>query len=212
MHKRVIWPTLILAAVFASAHPLRGEDDIEDLINIEEIGSKVIAIRSGRKSVSFNLRSKEEVLWSGAKGYLGALLTKNRFLVISTSSTAWQELSLRTDEALKPVVLLSPNLALLVTRERAIVFDRIANRFIESRLPIHDEFVAAEADKYLAVVITSRRALGLALGTKTFIDARLRSGETFVSLKSIAGAATVRTSERLLKFQAADSSWHELSF
>ena len=109
-------------------------------------------------------------------------------------------------------MLLSRNLALLVTKERAIAFDRIANRFIESRLPIHDEFVVAEADKYLAVVITSGRALGLALGTKTFIDVRLRTGETFESLKSNAGVATTRTSERLLKFQAADSSWHELSF
>ena len=66
-----------------------------------------------------------------------------------------------------------------MTKERAIAFDRIANRFIESRLPIHDEFVVAEADKYLAVVITSGRALGLALGTKTFIDVRLRTGGDF---------------------------------
>ena len=90
MHKRVIWAILILVSVIASAHPLRGHDDIEDLINIEEIDRKVIAIRWGRESVSFNLRSKEDVLWIGATGYLWALLTKNRFLVISTSSTAWQ--------------------------------------------------------------------------------------------------------------------------
>lgn len=138
MHKRAIWVILTLLVVFASTHPLRGEDYIEDLINIEEIDGKVIAIRSGRKPVSFNLRSKEDVLWSGAEGYLGAVLTKNRFLVVSTSSTVWQELSLRSDEAPQSVVSLSPNLALLVTRERAIIFDRLANGFIESRLPVRD--------------------------------------------------------------------------
>lgn len=212
MHKRAIWAILTLLVIFTVAHPLRGEEYIEDLINIEEIDGKVIVIRSGKKPVSFNLRSKEEVFWSGAKGYIGAVLTKNRFLVVSTSSTVTQELSLRSEEASQSVVSLSPNLALLVTRERAIVFDRMANRFIESHLPVRDKFIAADANKNLAVVITSGRVLGLAFGSSTFNSMRLRTGEIVESLKLIVGVATIRTSDRLLEFQAANSSWHEQRF
>jgi hypothetical protein len=71
------------------------DEEIEDLIDIYESNGKIIAVVEGRKSVSFYLQPREKVLWSESRGYLGAFLTNQHFLVISTSSGAWQAFPLR---------------------------------------------------------------------------------------------------------------------
>jgi hypothetical protein len=195
--------------IFAPTISSYAEEEIEDLIDIAESNSKIIAIIEGRKTISSDLRIDEKVLWSGSKGYLGAFLTNKRFSVISTSSGAWQVLPLRLDEAEKGVASLSPYIALLVTGDRAIGFDAASNRFIETRLPIHDELLAAEAEKYVAVVITSSRVFGLAAEASAFIEIRLRVRETIEAIKITWSKATVRTSDRLLTFEARGATWHE---
>ena len=185
------------------------EEEIEDLIDIAESKSKIIAIIGGRKTITSDLRSNEKVLWSGSNGYLGAFLTDLRFFVISTSLDAWQALPLRSDESGQGVASLSPYIALLVTRDRAIGFDAASNRFIETRLSIQDELLAAEAEKCVAVVITSSRAFGLATETSAFTEIRLRGRETIETIKLTSSKATVRTSDRLLTFEATGSTWNE---
>ena len=93
------------------------EEEIEDLIDIAESKSKIIAIIEGRKTVTFDLRPNEKVLWSGSNGYLGAFLTDLHFFVISTSLNAWQALPLRLDESGTGVASLSEYIALLVTKD-----------------------------------------------------------------------------------------------
>ena len=200
----LIWLSILAPTICSFA-----EEEIEDLVDIIESNSKIIAIIEGRKTISFDLRPKEKVLWSGSKGYLGAFLTNDRFFVISTSSDAWQALPLKLDESEKGVVSLSPYIALLVTGDRAIGFDAASNRFIETRLPIHDELLAAEAEKYVAVVITSSRAFGFAAETSAFREIFLRVRETIEAIKITSSKATVRTSDRLLTFEAKGSTWRE---
>ena len=186
-----------------------GEEEIEDLIDIAESNSKIIAIIEGKKTISFDLRPDEKVLWSGSRGYLGAFLTDHHFFVISTSLNAWQRLPLRLDELEKAVASLSPYIALLATRDRAVGFDATASRFTETQLPLHDALIAAEAERYVAVVITSSRAFGLAAESSTFTEIFLRGGETIEEIKLTYSKATVRTSERLLTFEATGSTWKE---
>jgi len=185
------------------------EEEIEDLIDIFESDSKIIAIIEGKRTISSDLRSREKVLWSDSNGYLGAFLTNLRFFVISTTSNSWRALPLKLSESEKGVASLSPYIALLATGDRAIGFDAASNRFIETKLPIHDELLAAEAEKYVAVVITSSRAFGLAAETSAFTEIRLRIRETIESIKITASKATVRTSDRLLTFEATGSTWNE---
>jgi hypothetical protein len=149
------------------------------------------------------------VLWSGSKGNLGAFLTDRSYFVISTSLNAWLELPLKLDESEKGVTSLSPYIALLVTRDRVIGFDATSNRFIETQLPIHDELLAAEAERYVAVVITSSRAFGLAAETSAFTEIHLRVRETIEAINLTYSKATVRTSDRLLTFEATGSTWNE---
>ena len=200
---------LICLSILVSTISSYAEEEIEDLIDIAESKSKIIAIIEGRKTISFDLRINEKVLWSDTNGYLGAFLTNLRFLVISTSLDAWQALPLRLNESEKGVASLSPYIALLVTGDRAIGFDAASNRFIEARLPIHDELLAAKAEKYVAVVITSSRVFGLATKTSAFAEIFLRVRETIEAIKITSSKATVRTSDRLLTFEATGSTWNE---
>jgi hypothetical protein len=200
---------IIYLSIFAFAISSYADEEIEDLIDIAESKGKIIAIIEGRKTITFDLRPNEKVLWSGAKGYLGAFLTDQRFFVISTSLNTWQELPLRLDEPGKAVASLSPYIALLVTRDRAIGFDATFNRFIETQLPIHDQLLAAKVDKYVAVVITSSRAFGLAAESSAFMEINLRIRETVEEIKLTSSKATVRTSDRLLSFEATGSAWNE---
>ncbi len=196
-------------SILVSAIGSYAEEEIEDLIDIFESNSKIIAIIEGKKTITFDLRLKEKVLWSDSNGYLGAFLTNERFFVISTSSDAWQALPLRLDESKKGVAFLSPYIALLVTGDRAIGFDAAFNRFIEAQLPIHDELLTAKAEKYVAVVITSSRAFGLAAETSAFTEIHLRVRETIEAIKITSSKATIRTSDRLLTFEASGSTWNE---
>jgi hypothetical protein len=196
-------------SIFASPICSYADEEIEDLIDIAESESKIIAAIEGRKTITFNLRPAEKVLWSGANGYLGAFLTDLHFFVISTTLDAWQALPLRLDESGKGVAALSPYIALLVNRDRAIGFEATSSRFIETQLPIHDELIAAEAEKYVAVVITSSRAFGLAAESSAFTEIILRIGETIEAIKLTSSKATVRTSDRLLTFEATGSTRKE---
>ncbi len=204
--------SVICLSIFASTISSYAEEEIEDLIDIAESKGKIIAIIEGRKTITFDLRPNEKVLWSGSRGYLGAFLTDQHFFVISTSLDAWQALPLRLDESGKGVASLSEYIALLVTRDRAIGFDATSNRFIETLLPIHDELLAAQAERYVAVVITSSRAFGLAAESSAFTEIHLRVGETLEAIKLTYSKATVRTSDRLLTFEASGLPWKELRF
>jgi hypothetical protein len=200
----VICLSILLSAICSYA-----EEEIEDLIDIFESNSKIIAIIEGKKTIAFNLRPKEKVLWSGSRGYIGAFLTDHRFFTISIYSNTWQALPLGIDESENGVASLSPYIALLVTEDRAIAFDAASNRFIETRLPTHDEIVTAKVERYVAVVITSGRAFGFAAETASFTEVRLRVRETIETIKITSGKATIRTSDRLLSFESTDSIWKE---
>ncbi|MCI5167733.1 MAG: hypothetical protein D3903_17005 [Candidatus Electrothrix sp. GM3_4] len=161
------------------------------------------------KTISLNLRARENVLWSGSDGYLGAFLTNNRFSVISTSSTTWKTFSLKTDEAEKGVVSLSPYMALLVTENSAIAFNTKANQFVEVQFPIYDKLLATKVGKYVAVVITSSRVFGLAAESSNFTNIDLRTRETLKDIKITSSKAIIHTSDRLLTFKASHSTWSE---
>ena len=207
---RTIITFLVILTTLLYAIPSNSKDDIEDLVYIEQADRKIIAIRDGIPATPFELRSKEEVLWLDSDGYIGALLTNERFIAISLSSPGWLETPLRSKEAYDGSPILSPTLALLVTKERVIRFDAISHRFIEQSLRLDEEFVAAEANDYVAVVISSRRALGLASGASGFREIRFRTSETFQSLKTTPQVVTVRTSWRILTFGASSPSWSEV--
>jgi len=201
--------SIICLSIFASIISSYAGEEIEDLIDIVKSKSKIIAIIEGRKTITFDLRPNEKVLWSDSNGYLGAFLTNQHFIIISASLDSWQVLPLGLNESEKAVAILSPYIALLATRDRAIGFDATTNRFTETQLPLHDELLAAKADRYVAVVITSSRAFGIAAESSAFTEISLRVSETLEKVKLTHSKVTVQTSDRLLTFETSASTWKE---
>ena len=201
--------TLTLFIILAYTISSNAEEVIEDLIDIAESKNKVIAVIEGKRSISVNLRPSEKVLWSDSSGNLGAFLTDSRFFVISTTSGAWYGKRLKLDEPEKAVASLSPFMALLVTGDRAIGYSASTDKFIETRIPLYDEQIAAETGRYVAVVVTSGRVYGLGVKSSSFIEVRLGIKETIKEVKVTLNKATVRTSDRLLSFVADGFSWKE---
>jgi len=201
---------VVTLATLSYAIPSNSKDVIEDSVDIEQVGGKIFASRNGIQTTPFELRSKEEVLWLDSDGYLGALLTNERFIAISLSSPGWLETPLRLKEAYDGSPMLSPTLALLVTKERVIGFDAISPRFIEESLRLDEGVVAAEVNDYVAAVISSRRALGLASGGSGFSEIRFRTSEIFQSIRTKSQVITVRTSSRILTFSASSPFWSEV--
>lgn len=161
LKRQKIYTILIFLFIMVFTTLSNAEEEIEDLIDIFESNSKLVAIIEGKKTISFDLPANEKVLWSDSKGNLGAFLTNNRVFVISTSLGIWKYLHLRSDEPEEAKTSLSPNIVLLAFGDRAIGYDASLNQFIETQLPLHDELLAVETGKYVAVVITSSRAFGL---------------------------------------------------
>jgi hypothetical protein len=210
LRHRSILTFLVCFSILIASPCTYAEQEIEDLVDIYESNREIIAILEGRKSVSTNLRPKEKVLWSNSKGHLGAYLTNRRFLVVSTSSGAWKTLQLEPSSSDNRIAVLSPYIALLVTpRGRALGFDARSNRFIEVRLPLHDELLSVKAERHVAVVVTSSRAFGLAAGASSFIETRLGVRETVEEIRITSSKATIRSSRRLLSFEATASRWNE---
>jgi hypothetical protein len=201
--------TLILFIVLAYTISSNAEEEIEDLIDIAESKGKVIAVINGEQSIPVTLRQNEKVLWSGSSGNLGAFLTDSRFFVISTTSGTWHGLRLNIDEPEKAIASLSPFMVLLVTDERAIGYSALTDKFVEKRLPLFEELIAAKTGRYVAVVITSRRAFGLGVKSPSFIEIRIRIKETVEVIKATFSKVTVRTSDRVLSFVADSFTWKE---
>jgi hypothetical protein len=209
LKRQKIHTILIFLFIMAFTIPSNAEEEIEDLIDIFESNSKIVAVVKGKKTISFDLSANEKVLWSASKGYLGAFLTNNRFFVISASSGNWKYLWLRPDESEEAITSLSSYIALLVFEDRAIGYDASSNQFIETQLPLHDERLVVETGRHVAVVITSSRAFGLATKSSSFTEVRLRIRETLEDVKVTSNKVTVRTSDRLLSFTTKSSIWYE---
>lgn len=205
----ILFATITSLLTLVSAICAYAEEDPEDLIDLVASDGKIIAVIEGRKTMAVDLRLKEQVLWRGSKGYLGACLTDHRFFVISASSGTWQSLPLNSDESEKAVATLSPYLALMVAGDRVVVFDAASDRFIDTQVPLSDELLATKVEKYVAVVVTSGRALGFAAETSGFNEIILRAREDLESVKITSSKAVVITSDRLLSFAASGSGWHE---
>lgn len=204
------YTTFIVVSFLIFAAAAFAGEDVDDLVDVFESDGRIIAVIKGTRTVPFDLRLRESVAWSGSSGHLGAFLTTENFYAISAGSGAWQALSLRSEEHHQARVSLSPFLALLTTRERAVGFTSVSGRFVTVSLPIRDRLVAAEAEEHIAVVITSSKALGLSAKASAFSEIRFRLREIVEDVKLTSKKVTVRTSDRLLSFSVFSPAWREL--
>jgi|SaaInlStandDraft_3_1057020.scaffolds.fasta_scaffold02156_6 phenylalanyl-tRNA synthetase beta subunit len=187
----------------------KANQNFEDLIDITISNGKAIALIEAERSSTIKLRPKEQILWESSKGSIGAVLTTNRFLAISISSSNWHELSVSSNELDNPIVSISQNIAVLVTEDRAIGFVAGLKHFIEKRMPINENVQVVEAGENVAVIVTSSNIFSFAKDPAIFRDIRLHVGEKVERTKVTLNKVTITTSDRLLTFSSKSKSWKE---
>jgi len=213
-----IWkiPVIItLVAIFSLKTVVfaASEKTVEDVIDIHLGDQEVIAVKQGETISKIDLQLKERLLWKGSDGYVGTVITNERLLAVSKSSSGWIELPFRLSETYEetpPNVILSDRLMLLATDKRIIGFDSDSNRWATVDLPLHEELVETAIDTHVGVGVTTKRAYGLAKGVSTFVEERFKKNEQILSVETSAYNATIRTSRRLLIFKSAGAYWREI--
>jgi hypothetical protein len=207
----VVW-VLVIALPSAAQHPTPGDTPLGDVLTVIVSDRDLLAIdaESGGQTTE-RLRLAEQVLWQGARGKVGVVITDQRVLAVATQSGAWQETDYRRDEAPPQSALLGERVALLITSERVLGFNGGSGNLVEYRLGLREQFLDARVGANVGVVITDRNALGLSPFAGGFFEVALDLAEQIDRITADSNVATLRGSRRLWIFRATTGSWEQRS-
>ncbi len=186
---------------------------VEDVIDIHAVDGEVVAVRKGRVLRRQGLGVREEVLWIGSKGHVGAVLTDRRLLVISGNSPNWQDRDFLLDEAAEDMeanIMISNFLILAVTHRRIIFFDGLSNSWVVKDIPLHDRVEKILIDHYVAAVITEKCSYGVAARRNRFVEQRFGSDEKVESTRTRPHSVTIYTNRNLLVFRSRTPFWSRM--
>lgn len=191
--------------------PMPGDayEEVEDLVEIFVTDNQFTATVDGRRAFSENIKSGEKVLWEGAKGEVGAILTDERLLAVSITSGGWNTLDLKIREKRStPEMLLAAHLVVMLTDERIVAFGTYTDGFFKIPMPIGESVVASQAEGRVAAVVTSSRAYGFSAYRRGAAEIRLKRQEEIVAIKATYNKITLQTSkDRVLILRAKDARW-----
>ncbi len=211
------WKLSVLLLAIAAAAPARaqtglGEVPLEDVLQVLVVDRELLAIdaASGGQTVA-RLRLDESVLWKGARGKVGVIITDERVLAVATRSAAWQEADYGRTERRPESALLGQRVALALTSDRVLGFDGESGNLVEYRLKPRERVIAARAGDNVAVVVTERQALGLSPFVGGFFRVPLKLGDPIEGLATESNIATLTLGSQLLIFRATTGTWEERS-
>ena len=205
--KRWVWWVL---ALFIRPPGAMAYEEVEDLVDIFATDGAFIAVVDGKRNFSKAKGSSETILWQGAKGEIGAFLTNERLLAVSTRSGQWNLRPLKINEKKEPPdMLLAAHLLIMLTGERIVAFGTHTGGFVQTRLPLGESIVAKEAEGRVAAVVTPARAFGFSSYRRGVAEIRFQLKEDVISLKTTYNKITLRTSLRLITLKAEDAVWRQ---
>jgi len=194
----------------ARAQNIPGEVPLADVLEILVVDRELLAIdAAGGGQTVARLRLNETVLWKGARGKVGVIITDQRILAVATQSGSWQETDYRRTEQRPESALLGERVALAITSERVLGFNGGSGNLAEISLGPREQVVAARAGENVGVVVTDRRALGLSPFLGGFFSTALTLGEQVEAVSAESNLATLTFGRRLLIFRATTGSWEE---
>jgi hypothetical protein len=203
---------LAMAAVTASARAqnVPGEVPLADVLEILVVDRELLAIdAAGGGQTVARLRLNEAVLWKGARGKVGVIITDQRILAVATQSGSWQETDYGRTEQRPESALLGERVALVVTSERVLGFNGGSGNLAEYRLGPREQVVVARAGENVGVVVTDRKALGLSPFLGGFFAIPLNLGDQIEAVTAESNLATLTAGRRVLIFRATTGSWEE---
>ncbi len=175
------------------------------LLQINE--NRILALSGGKPSVAVDLEIGEEVRMNQEKGYVGAVLTNERFLVISSISGKWLSEPLITGERNTASLTVGEKIAMVVTDRRIIGFTFMKEGFLEYDLPIGTEIRAKDAGENFGIVAMSDRAVGLSSETGDFRDIEFDIGESFKSLEMATTLSLIHTEDNIYAYRGSSGTW-----
>jgi hypothetical protein len=214
MRRRLKVGALLLAMATVTA-PARaqivpGEVPLADVLEILVVDRELLAIdAAGGGQTVARLRLNETVLWKGARGKVGVIITDQRILAVATQSGSWQETDYRRTEQRPESALLGERVALVVTSERVLGFNGGSGNLAEISLGPREQVIVARAGENVGVVVTDRRALGLSPFLGGFFTTPLTLGEQIEAVTAESNLATLTAARRVLIFRATTGSWEE---
>lgn len=196
-------PVLALLACATGAQADLDEFEIEDTVAIVVVDRELVAHALGRGSSKLRLEPGERLIWHGASGRIGFVVTDRRVLGYHRT-TGWSDRRLLIGEASPSRPELGPRIALFVTSQRAIAYD---GHWCQETIGPQEGIFSADVGSGAALVVTNRRALALSTGSSRFVETELGIHERIERARTVASSAEVTTSKRVLFFTGA--SWTE---
>jgi hypothetical protein len=203
---------LVMAAFSAPGHAqnVPGEVPLADVLEILVVDRDLLAIdAAGGGQTAARLRLEETVLWKGARGKVGVIITDQRILAVATQSGSWQEIDYGRTEKRPESALLGERVALAITSERVLGFNGGSGNLVEYRLGPREQVVVARAGENVGVVVTDRKALGLSPFRGGFFAISLNLGDQIEAVTAESNLATLTAGRRVLIFRATTGSWEE---
>jgi len=163
----------------------------------------------GGGQIREDLRLEERVLWKGAQGRVGVVVTDQRLMAVGVGSGAWQVAELQLGETVAGEAMLGDRVALIQTNRRALGFGGEPLAISERPLGLRENVLARRVGESVAVLVTDRRALGLSPFLAGFAEIKLWLDERIESVSAVANLATLRSDRRILIFRSSSRSWEE---
>jgi hypothetical protein len=203
---------LAMAALSAPAwaQDVAGEVPLADVLEILVVDRDLLAIdaASGGQTAA-RLRLDETVVWKGARGKVGVIITDQRVLAVATQSGSWQEAGYGRTELRPESALLGERVALAITSERVLGFNGGSGNLAEYRLGPREQVVVARVGENVGVVVTDRKALGLSPFRGGFFTTPIAIGDQIEAVTAESNLATLTIGRRVLIFRATTGSWEE---
>jgi hypothetical protein len=190
--------------------PSRDEVPLADLLEILLLERELVAVDAasgGQTTVALHLG--ERVMWSGARGKVGVVLTDQRVLAVAVASASWQEMRYQRAERPPEEAMLGDRVALVITSRRALAFNAGGARLVEYRFGPGETLLSSRVGGNVGIVVTDRKALGFSPSAGGFLASRLQLGERIENVEARSNLATVTTNRRVLIFRAPSGAWSE---
>jgi len=205
MLRIALLPLILLLSVALPSGAQRNDFELEDTVAIVVLDRELVAHGANRGSSRLRLEIGERLIWHGASGRIGFVVTDRRVLAFR-SGFGWSDRRLRVAESSPGRAKLGTRIALFVTSQRAIAFD---GHWREESIGPQEGLYASSVGSGAALVVTNRRALGLSPNSGRFVATKLEIHETIEAAETLGSTAQVTTSKRVLFFSGPSASWSE---
>lgn len=194
----------------AEAVPGLDEIPLAQSIEVMVVDRQLLAFDArGGGQIREDLRLEERVLWQGAQGRVGVVVTDQRLLAVGVGSGAWKVAEFQLGEKAPSEAMLGDRVVLALTNRRVLGFGGEPLALSERALGLNENVLARRVGESVAVVVTDRRALGLSPFLPGFAEIKLWLYERVESVSAVANLATLRSDRRILIFRSSSRSWEE---